>query len=81
MMDLENSRRICLFVHVVMGHGGKFENRIFDLLSENFQTFGTNLQGENEDKCANMDGTRNFLGTQPISSSSVDPSVAKQRNF
>ena len=30
MMDLENSRRICLFVHVVMG-GGKFENRIFDL--------------------------------------------------
>ena len=28
-----------------------------------------------------MADTRNFLGTKPISTSSVDPSVAKQRNF
>ena len=98
MMDLENSRRICLFVHVVMG-GGKFENRIFDLPEnlniwhkfrgeksrEIFQIFGHNSLYSNiwaqliilENDMAD---TRKFLGTtQPISSSSVDPSVRPHR--
>ena len=44
MMDLENSRRICLFVHVVMGHG-KFENRIFR---------------ENEEKCSKYLGIAHY---------------------
>ena len=46
MMDLENSRRICLFVHVVMGHG-KFEIRKpYFRFTWELKTFGTNLEGK-----------------------------------